>query len=278
MNWNFRAEWRTDAKRDECISLWEVSLKRETILQMTQQILPKATLAAALRCFCSTELKTHRGPWYYSVLLASVSVCFLFFFGSSHHFCLSPLLSHLRDPDKTRTFGNENIRVSSAVVMTWRNTRCFDLQLRIRVQKCGNTHRLKRWEAMLQVVQRDKSYPLSTPSFTFNQGKELPERFSSTCPEEGWCLWLFEVDLVYVSTCCYGALLHFCSWPPPPGTRIWQRGKFALWWIPAASDFQQILDTTRSLCRSKSLSWKAFLASQLRAVPFCMKPLLLADP
>lgn len=85
----FWAEWHPDAKRDECIRLWKVSLKGATILQMTQQILPKATLTSALRRCHSMELKTHRGPWYYSVLLATISV--FFFFLEQSPFPLKPL-------------------------------------------------------------------------------------------------------------------------------------------------------------------------------------------
>lgn len=55
---------------------------------MTQQILPKATLTSALRRCHSMELKTHRGPWYYSVLLATISV---FFFLEQSPFPLKPL-------------------------------------------------------------------------------------------------------------------------------------------------------------------------------------------
>lgn len=131
----FWAEWRADAKRDEYIRLWKLSLKGETILQMTQQIPPKATLTFARRRCHSTELKTHWGPWYYSVLLAQISVCFysFFFFWSRHHFPLSPFLSHSRDPNKTPTAGSCRITVGSDCDFVNMEARRVDLQLWIPV-------------------------------------------------------------------------------------------------------------------------------------------------
>lgn len=111
MNQNFQAEWHAYTKRDDCISLWDVSLKRETILQMTQQILPKATLTYALRCCHSMELKTHRGP----LILFSppgIHFCaFYFLFLEQSSFLLKPPFCRIRRiQTKCLTFGNENTR------------------------------------------------------------------------------------------------------------------------------------------------------------------------
>lgn len=106
MNLNFQAEWCAAAKQDDCISLWEVPLKRETILQMTQHIPPKATLTYAPRCCHSAQLKTHRGPpdiiqssWHTYLRIFFLS---FFFLGSRHHFCLSPFCRIRRIQTKTR--------------------------------------------------------------------------------------------------------------------------------------------------------------------------------
>lgn len=186
----FRAEWHTGAKRDECIWLWKVSLKGETILQMTQQISPKAPLNSALRRCHSTELKTHQGSWYYSVLLAPISALFFYFFWISHHFLLSPFLSHSPDPNKTPTFGNETHQLLRSQ-FGWRGGRdvpicTFWIPVVLSIKHVG-TH------TVCEKTQRsDASHRCSMLSFTFNQAlykvtirKRLP--FSITRP------WLYPV-------------------------------------------------------------------------------------
>lgn len=167
---------------------------------MTQQILPKATLTSALRRCHSMELKTHRGPWYYSVLLATISV--FFFFWSSHHFLLSPFLSHSSDPNKTPTFGNENTPASPE--LQWAqiailSTRSINLQLWIPVVlsvKHVGTHTESKKNCrgvMLPGLQPDRSHRCSMLSGAVWSYVEAPWKhlpFSITwpwlCPIGNW--------------------------------------------------------------------------------------------